>query len=120
MSSHLGNVMSAAEKSSGLADVQVEIKDSASDYESCYNVGHCEPSSFSSTLPVDATVSVLVVMHWGVFNRTTIGGPHQTNNNVKYICEIFFSIICTSNFHYFATVASTAHADVLLQQQIPL
>lgn len=65
MSSHLGNVMSAAEKSSGLADAQVEIKDSASDYESCYNVGHCEPSLFSSTLPVDASVSVLVVMHRG-------------------------------------------------------
>lgn len=50
MSSHLGNEMlSAAEKSSGLADFQVEMKKSAhADYGSCYNVGHCEPSSFSS------------------------------------------------------------------------
>lgn len=64
MSSHPSNVMLSAEaeeKSSGLADVQVEMKDSAhADYGSCYNVGHCEPSSFSSTLPVDATASV-----WG-------------------------------------------------------
>lgn len=76
MSSHLGDVMlSAEEKSSGLADVQVKIKDSASDYESCYNVGHHEPSTFSSVLPVDASVSVSVMMHWrrGVlfFKRTT-------------------------------------------------
>lgn len=53
MSFHLGNVMlSAVEKSSGLAGIQVQMKKSAhEDYGSCYNVGHCESSSFSSTLP---------------------------------------------------------------------
>lgn len=77
-SSHLGNEMlSAVEKSSGLADVQVQMKKSAhADYGSCYNVGHCELSPSSTTLSVDACASVLVAAHGGapVFNRTTIRG----------------------------------------------
>jgi len=66
-------MLSAEEKSSGLADVQVEMKKSAhADYENCYNVGHCELSFLSLTLCVDAFASVLVMVHQGgvlFFNR---------------------------------------------------
>lgn len=54
MSSHLDNEMlSTVQKSPGLADVHVGIekkKSACVDYESCYNVGHCESTPLPLTL----------------------------------------------------------------------
>lgn len=87
-------MLSAEVKSSGLADIQVEMKKSAhADYGSCYYVGHCEPSSLSLTLRADASVCVLFEMQHGAHLS-------EQSKNTRPPQSSFYCEICDTIYIY--------------------